>query len=149
MTKQSKRAQLHAADAAGEFALSGNATLTLQSQKTGARFTYRIHAKEDKPGEKSIYFISLLNGPDNESDFAYLGHIRPAELQYSHGRKSKISAEAPSARAFAYFWEGIRRGKIAPNLEIWHEGRCGRCGRKLTTPESLSRGIGPECAKHS
>ena len=144
MTKTSKRAQLHAADAAGEFALSGNATLTLQSQKTGARFTYRIRAKDDG----KIYFISLLNGPDNENDFAYLGHIRPAELQYSHGRKSKISAEAPSARAFAYFWEGIRRGKIARDLEIWHEGRCGRCGRKLTTPESLSRGIGPECANH-
>lgn len=25
-------------------------------------------------------------------------------------------------------------------------GRCGRCGRRLTDPESIRRGIGPECA---
>ena len=27
----------------------------------------------------------------------------------------------------------------------WHEGRCGRCGRKLTVPESIEAGYGPEC----
>jgi hypothetical protein len=38
------------------------------------------------------------------------------------------------------------RAKIKmPNLEIWHEGRCGRCGRKLTVPESIHNGYGPEC----
>jgi hypothetical protein len=29
---------------------------------------------------------------------------------------------------------------------VWHEGRCGRCGRKLTVPESIESGFGPECA---
>ena len=33
-------------------------------------------------------------------------------------------------------------------LEVWHEGRCGRCNRALTVPESIASGIGPECAKH-
>jgi hypothetical protein len=28
---------------------------------------------------------------------------------------------------------------------IWHEGRCGRCGRRLTVPESIESGYGPEC----
>ncbi len=30
-------------------------------------------------------------------------------------------------------------------LEVWHEGCCGKCGRKLTDAESIARGIGPEC----
>jgi len=32
-------------------------------------------------------------------------------------------------------------------LEIWHEGRCGRCNRKLTVPASIALGIGPECGQ--
>jgi hypothetical protein len=30
--------------------------------------------------------------------------------------------------------------------EVYHEGRCGRCNRKLTVPESIETGLGPECA---
>jgi hypothetical protein len=26
-----------------------------------------------------------------------------------------------------------------------HTGKCGRCGRKLTDPQSIARGIGPDC----
>jgi hypothetical protein len=36
-------------------------------------------------------------------------------------------------------------GVLGRLLEVWHEGRCGRCGRALTVPESVERGIGPEC----
>jgi hypothetical protein len=35
-----------------------------------------------------------------------------------------------------------------PNfIEIWHEGRCGKCGRTLTVPDSIANGLGPECIK--
>jgi hypothetical protein len=33
-----------------------------------------------------------------------------------------------------------------PELAVYHEGRCGACGRRLTTPESISSGLGPVCA---
>lgn len=33
----------------------------------------------------------------------------------------------------------------APSLEIKEEDRCGKCGRQLTDPVSIERGIGPEC----
>lgn len=39
----------------------------------------------------------------------------------------------------------IAGGVIPPSLEVWHEGRCGRCGRALTVPESIASGIGPVC----
>ena len=31
-------------------------------------------------------------------------------------------------------------------FEFRHEGRCGRCGRALTVPESIDTGFGPHCA---
>lgn len=44
-------------------------------------------------------------------------------------------------------WFGKTAGQDLPECEVWHEGRCGRCGRKLTVPESIETGIGPDCAK--
>ena len=38
-------------------------------------------------------------------------------------------------------------GRFADRLEFMFEGRCRKCNRRLTNPESLSSGIGPECRK--
>jgi hypothetical protein len=35
----------------------------------------------------------------------------------------------------------------SPDLIIRYEGYCGHSGKVLTVPESIDRGIGPECAK--
>jgi hypothetical protein len=134
------------------FALAGNARMTLVSKATGTRFTYKISQCDDKEG---LWFVSLLRGPDNEADYQYLGTIREnssdkyTRYVYAQGLKSRVSREAPSARGFDWAWGylGRRRGlEIPPSLEIWHEGRCGRCNRRLTVPESVARGLGPECA---
>ena len=42
----------------------------------------------------------------------------------------------------------LHHGNLPPALEVWHEGRCGRCGRKLTTPQSVETGFGPVCAQN-
>jgi len=31
------------------------------------------------------------------------------------------------------------------NVEFYHSGNCAKCGRKLTTPESIKNGLGPIC----
>jgi hypothetical protein len=33
-----------------------------------------------------------------------------------------------------------------PDAEVMHVGKCCKCRRLLTTPESIQRGIGPECS---
>ena len=32
-------------------------------------------------------------------------------------------------------------------VEYRFEGKCRKCNRKLTNPDSIDNGIGPECAK--
>jgi len=132
-----------------KFALAGNARLTLVSERTGTRFTFRIKAKTVKGGEAPIapWFVSLLNGRENETDYTFLGTIFDDKVTYRHGRKSTVTSDAPSAKGFAWAWSFIAKAELPPGCEVWHEGRCGRCGRALTVPESIAMGIGPECAE--
>jgi len=133
-----------AADARA-FITGGNATVTLVSTNTGTRFTYKIRARD----EGAMHFVSLLSGPDNENDYRYLGRI-DASARFWAGRRNPkpgdVGADAPSSLAFQWAWERLAKGVLLDSLEIWHEGRCGRCNRKLTVPESLKSGLGPECA---
>lgn len=126
------------------FALAGNATFTIVSMKTGTRFTFKVRAKDER-----MSFVSLLTGANNESDFSYLGTIFSDSRTFRHGRKSRIAEDAPSSRAFVWFWSKLLGGTIPETLEFHHAGRCGRCGRKLTVPSSVETGLGPECATRS
>jgi hypothetical protein len=127
------------------FLLGGNATLTFVSEKTGARYTYRVRTPEDQSPSGTAHFVSVLFGPDNEGDYAFMGTIFGG-AKYRHGRRSKIAEGDVRERAFAYALGHLLDRRMPPRTEIWHEGRCCRCGRKLTVPGSIERGIGPDCA---
>jgi len=140
------RGRLQSAADALRFAYAGKSTLTLVSVKTGARFTYRISAAPDG----QAHFVGVLTGADNDRDYSYLGRI--ARGVFWLGRKvpraGDISTDAPSAKAFDWFWRQLAKGNLPDTLEVWHEGRCGRCGRKLTVPASIESGFGHECINH-
>jgi hypothetical protein len=123
-----------------QFALGGNATFTAVSKKTGARFTFKVC----KPSKEKPFFVSVLTGQDNENDFTFLGTIFDGG-KYVKGRRSSILESAPSAVAFEFVWN--RSYDLPEGVEIFHEGKCCCCGRKLTVPESIASGVGPECAK--
>ena len=124
-----------------QFALAGNATFTVVSKKSGKRFTYRVR----RPSENTPHFVQLMNGSDNENSFCFMGTIFDM-ANYRHSAKARVGVEAPSAVAFQWTWNHRNDPTLADKVEIHHEGKCCRCGRKLTTPESVTRGIGPECA---
>lgn len=134
-------ARFQTATAAREFALGGNAVLTLQSEKTGARFTYKIRAAQDG----AVSFVSVLTGQDNEGDYTYLGIIKGQT--FARTGKSRIGADAPSFLALDWAWKALSAGRLPAQLAIFHEGRCGRCNRLLTVPESIESGFGPECSR--
>jgi hypothetical protein len=140
----STQGRLATAQAALAFMRGGNATVTLVSVKTGTRFTYRLRAAEDN----DTLFVGLLTGPDNETAYSYLGRV--SRGLFWAGRKvpkaGDISADAPSSKAFAWAWRALIKGNMPEALEVYHEGRCARCARKLTVPSSIESGFGPECA---
>jgi len=120
------------------FILAGNAIFTVVNTKTGNRFTYRVR----QPSASSPHFVSVLIGPDNTNDYTFLGTIFN-KARYHRGHKSSISFNATSAKCFWWLWKNI--DNLPDCIEINHEGHCGRCGRLLTTPESVEAGFGPIC----
>lgn len=132
------------ATAIAAFFFGGNATFTIRNPGTGGRFTFRVRQGK---GENAPTFVSVLTGPDNTADFTYLGCIF-ADGRFVVTRKSRISPTAPSAKAFAWLHGRIAAGRDLGPVEFFHEGRCARCGRALTVPESIESGFGPECVKH-
>lgn len=134
-----------------KFMFAGNASITLVSKRTGKRYTYRIQTpKNKKEGDKPIWFVSLLTGADNESSYSYFGNIVSSH-QYFFGRKAKVQQSNESVQAWEWFYNLFEKGHmptILEGCEVWHEGRCGRCNRKLTVPESIQSGFGPECINY-
>lgn len=129
-----------------EFALAGNATLTLQTDGATKHFTYNIKRCDDKP---ELYFVRLLSGSDNEEDYRYIGCYY-SDTNYFHPSKQYIDvprySRPKSMQMFTQFI--LNLDNIPDTMMVFHEGKCARCGRKLTTPESITTGFGPECRRY-
>lgn len=123
-----------------EFIFAGKAIFTIQNEKTGNHFTFKVkQAKDQKP----VWFVSILNGSDNYSNYAYIGTIFNTDFRWT--KKSKVNRESQSFKSFSWVLRNINT--LPDFVKVHHEGQCGRCGRRLTVPESIERGIGPECLK--
>jgi Family of unknown function (DUF6011) len=142
--------RLTTAEAALRFMRGGRATVTLRSKRTDTWFTYRIGVPATVTD--GTLFVGILTGSDNTRDYRYLGRIAGATGLFWAGRKAPkpgdVSPDAPSAKAFAWAWKKLLLGELPEQLEVWHEGFCAKCGRKLTVPESIESGFGPECVNH-
>jgi len=127
-----------------EFIIAGKATLTILNTVTKNRFTINIkkHKNDD------IFFVSVLTGSDNMGSYSFLGTYFPTSKRFIHSKKSSISNTAMSAKTVDWFFKKyIDNQNSFGSVKVYHSGECGRCGRKLTTPKSITDGYGPECIK--
>lgn len=126
------------------FLYAGDAIFTIQSGKSGTHFTYNVEKSKPSPQyPKPIWFVGVLTGPDNMHDYTYMGTLKENGDVYTKDRQPP-----PSMVAFIWFLRQLHSGPTLPSIvKFNHMGRCGRCKRQLTTPESVESGIGPECAK--
>lgn len=86
---------------------------------------------------------------------ATIGECSPRELgAIDHERVFRTTAKTDKSVATAHninlfgdtlrdLVAGIPKGHIT---NIWHTGRCGKCGKALKLPVSIATGFGPECA---
>lgn len=146
------RGKLVGKAAVRQFISAGNATITTVSRNTGARFTFKFQRPKPKqagePMPEFPIFCKVLTGQDNENAYTFVGTLWPEDtrLTYRHSPKSAVNMNAPSVLALRWLVSALDKPEeVLDQCEVYHEGRCGRCGRKLTVPESITTGYGPEC----
>lgn len=133
---------------------TGSAIFTLAFKDSAGldqRFTYKVSYKsgEETHNHKSMYFVKVLTGADNSNSYTYLGYLQDNGLFWKHDNKQRIGYEAPSAKTFRWLIRQVftwKKNDLGSRVEFWHEGCCGRCGRRLTVPISVATGFGPDCA---
>jgi hypothetical protein len=146
-------AQMTDLDQIRQFILAGDATFTVVSKRTGERKTFKTQlAPKNDRYPNAGYFVRSLVGPDNENDYRYVGFV----YERNSALMLKVSTEDQRAAAVRWLLTAVNHRHSAKfpgtasafesQAEFWHAGRCGKCGRTLTTPESVARGLGPTCA---
>jgi hypothetical protein len=126
------------------FLLAGKATFTVDNGK-GEHYTFKATTKDGYQQGTKVTFLSVLTGPDNTSDFTYLGMINSGEVTLT--KKSKYNADSKLYKVAKWAVRQVYHNLDLPEgYNIQHAGKCGKCGRKLTTPQSIATGLGPKCA---
>jgi len=121
-----------------KFIFAGKSLVTFVNTNTGNRFTFKVKQAKNS----NLFFVSVLTNPEV---YTYIGTA--TEGVYRHGRKSHITKDAQSVKVFEYVINKLKSQNLPEFIEVWHEGKCGKCGRTLTVPASIATGIGPECIK--
>jgi hypothetical protein len=111
---------------------------TLKSKKTLKEYTYKIDRSLFKQKWYSNIFVEI-----NYLEFLHLGY-------YSNGYiiKKGLINDSPSATSIAFVLYHLENDKvdfINSKTEIYHLGKCLKCGKTLTDSYSIERGLGPYC----
>lgn len=121
-----------------EFMFAGRAKFTVKSKRTNKHFTFKIRKDRDS----GLWFVHCLTG---ENNYLYLGTIF-ADSGFRWTRKTfPVQRNGIFYNAFKWFYEKIDQGILPKDIEVYHSGHCGMCGRELTDPISIKEGFGPEC----
>ncbi len=130
-----------------EFVMGGKAIFTVKNP-VGEWYTFRVSRKEASASYPEAWFVSLLTGPDNTASYTYLGMLSPTTGEVRLTARSLYRDDTKPVMVVRWLLKLLWSGKPLPDgYECYHEGRCGRCGRVLTVPESIESGFGPECVR--
>lgn len=146
-------ARVHAALAGG-----GRVETTVRSRATGKHVTVLLTAKKKRGergwesrsstkgrvgiGEADAVFLDdpTLEWPDGKLGFFDLG-----SGEWRPRRDADPARLWAAERILRWGLTGADPDALAERAEVLVALRCSSCGRKLTDPKSIERGIGPEC----
>lgn len=124
---------------------AGNVKITVKSRKTGEHITVDFQSRRKEngrwrpvhPRDASHIFIKVPHPGGGFGD--QIGTLYP-----NWEFRSPAHADLKRIWAAQAAWNWIM-GVDRLDAEFSEASECGRCRRELTDPESIARGIGPEC----
>jgi len=134
------------------FIIGGTADFNLTSNRTGKMVTLRVaeHSTDPKDDIRFVFY------EDETGDWNYLC-VLDIERSLLHSQNfnalnARLTTKSPHKHdinviAFQWLIKMLNNNvDISKLLTFEHMGICSMCGRTLTNPESIERGIGPVCA---
>lgn len=140
-----------------KFITAGRAIFTLELPNEFAadkdikpHYTFRVRKSKATDKWPEAYWVNLLTGPDNTADYMPIGKLDVDTGAVALTKNTKFTLDSWPVRllqrTLARVWADEADKVAAAGFKLHHEGRCCRCGRLLTVPESIESGVGPECA---
>lgn len=132
------------------FITAGKSEFSIKNEVTGTHYTYKVmKARNPQRDSKAVFFIRVCYEYLN---FQYAGCLiigQDNSITYSKGVTGKIDSDAPSIKGLLWLFDkAVHNKPIDKRMGIYHFGRCARCGKVLTDPESVRIGLGPDCRRH-
>lgn len=138
--------QLRGSEVIKNYCMGGHAIVTLSSP-TNVHHTYYIRApwKNDKNDfSDDIRFVYTRH---SNGRWMYVGQIFKDGTCFRKTKNSFYEVDSPVFKGMKYILRMMNEDFETPMI-LRHEGVCSRCGRRLTDPESIERGMGKRCNEH-
>ena len=125
-----------------------NAIFTLE--KDNMHRTYMVNKAKDS----DVLFVRLLIGQDNNdwNQYTYIGLIvYEPYIKFKPKRKQNWGYDTEKVSLAFYLLntlvDNILRSTDFATSEpkFYHEGKCSKCGKRLTQPNSIAKGMGAKC----
>ena len=145
------------------FLLGGKSDFIIRNKTNNNHLNYSIKLNHNKssqkqetiPNEKLIYYVYFKS-----TQKEYIGTIissitlhntKPLKsIVFYPTNKSSILDKPDITKqinTFTLFFDFIfNKNKIPNNVEVLYTGECCKCGKKLTDPKYIERGIGAWCS---
>ena len=119
------------------YAKGCHGSITARSIATGNHYTFKFRQSRSA----GLLALVLTDG----DQWLNLGFIDFQKRTVRLGKYTEFSSSSTCYRALTWL---VKLAEFHPAVvEVQHDGRCGRCGRPLTHPDSIQSGIGPICAQ--
>lgn len=143
------------------FMLGGNSWFTIKSLRTGQDYSFGITDAKVRdirsgkwvstPERKNVWLFIGASQVVAGKSYGWMGSllqdVRTGQWRYSPGRNRELPQDCAGEKAFMFVFNSFLNGTKLPQLEIWHQGICSCCGKKLKLSESIELGWGPVCMK--
>ena len=125
------------------YLFGGQGVVTLRNPKSKVEHTYvfRKPNNEDQfPAD--VIFVYALH---NNNQLFYVGMVEDNKFRLT--RHSRFLNDTPIVKGARYIMRMANEPNLKTYMELWHQGVCAVCGRKLTNSKSIQSGIGPRCKR--
>ncbi|WP_301003135.1 DUF6011 domain-containing protein [uncultured Duncaniella sp.] len=126
------------------YCFGGRGVVTLENPKTKIHHTYHIKKpRNEDEFPDDVYFIYAVHMMGDTNKCFYIGMIERGKFRLT--RASRFDRHHAIVKGAHYLMQMMENPGAFIKMNVYHEGMCSVCGRPLTSPASLKRGVGPRC----